>query len=272
LLLAARLFSIGPRQAGDAVSAVDRWPAGPARRPVRACPVVDDNSLSGAALAGPNTIELAGRTYLLVEGASADHLVAGTDDGTKARPAVDTAVFGAELAVAAYDLVQLGEKRWAARALCGYEWGVMAAGEAGPLLSHQQEVSVANCRTCLRLITRSFARAEPDERIEVLVRLVAEQVAERGYAEVVGTPGEQYEALRSAIRAGIHRLGQRVRTFVLGERLCIVSQDGWERLSEEERLTRLREAMNVTFSDEEPASAGEPSWRFTWRDWEHWSR
>jgi hypothetical protein len=210
---------------------------------------------------------------LLVEGASADHLVAEVADDAQARPAIDADVFGVELVGGVYELAQLAEKRWAPRALCGYTWDVMAAGDAGPLLSHQVPVTVPSCRSCLRLVTRSFAKVEPDDRIDLLAHLVVEKVAERGYAEVLGTPGQQCEALRAAIRAGVRRLGHRVRTLAFGERLCVISEDAWHSLSEEDRTARVRDgiqAMDASIAAGGTGPTEEPSWRFSWHEWEQW--
>lgn len=229
----------------------------------------EDRPASRPALAGLNTIDIAGTSFLLAEGVYADHLVGEAREGP-ARPAFDADFFGPAAVGSTYDVAELSARRWAQRTLCGYEWAVMAAGDAGPLLPGQAIVTAPSCKTCLRLVTRTFPKAAPDPRVGRLARLVSHKVAERGYAEVVDTPGEQLDALRAAIRADMRRLGHRVRTLVMADRLCVMSDDVWAALSEAEQLARMSDGLQAV-GTADAGRASEPPWRFSWRDWESWS-
>jgi hypothetical protein len=224
-------------------------------------------------LAGPNAIEIAGFRYLLVDGTCVVHLAVETPGDPRSKPAVATIEMRASvIADIGYDVTQLGDKRWGPRTLCGYDWRTMAGGETGGLVPYLHPVIVPSCRTCIRLVTRGFPRAEPDDRIELLAQLVADNVGERGYSEVVGTPGEHLDALRAAITTALHRRGHRVRTIAQGERLCVLSQDAWDALTDRERDARTRAALEVIEATTagKAAHADEPSWRLFWREWEPW--
>lgn len=220
-------------------------------------------------LAGPNVIEAAGMRYLLVEGAGVEHLAPEALGDPAARPAVpaarsDTFHTGA----VGYDPIQLGEARWAPRTLCGRAWSFMCASDSGPLWGHERPIVAPSCRVCLRRVTRSFDPSPPDHRVGRLAWLVVDALDERGSAEVIGTPGDQIEAMRAAVRGEARRRGIRVRTIAHGEGLYILSLNAWAALSsDQEARDRAIAAAQAAFDG---TTTGEPTWRFRWHDWEVW--
>jgi hypothetical protein len=139
-------------------------------------------------------------------------------------------------------------------------------------VGYERPAVAPSCRSCIRLVSRSFPPPHPDERVARQAALVAETVTERGCAEVTGTPGDQCEALRRAIRAELRKSGYRSNTLVHGQRLIVLSDDAWQARSENDKAAverRMAEALAATESD--MALAVEPVWRFAWGDWERWA-
>jgi hypothetical protein len=162
--------------------------------------------------------------------------------------------------------------------LCGRAWGIMAAGELGPIhhwASPNMSPDLApTCRTCLRSIDRFFLPPARDDRVRLLAHLAADAVAEHGSAEITGIPGGQLPGFRSRVRQELRRRGFHSNTLVHGDRCLVGSDEAHNAIPQEIRDQRFREALasipNLLLPDskaEEPVVRDRP-WCFDWDAWE----
>jgi hypothetical protein len=233
---------------------------------------------------GVNSLKIGNSEYLLaVAGGWAVHLVsetAGTEDPQPAVAAedLDPSTPGFNPAAMDYDWDALTATRWRPTTLCGRDWGIMAAGELGPIhrwSSTDMKPDLApTCRTCLRSIDRFFPPPAMDDRVRLLARLAADAVVEHGSAEIIGIPGDQLSGFRSRARQELSRRGFHSNTLVHGDLCVVVSEEAHNAIPEEIRDQRFQEAVallpNPLLSDstvEEPVVHDRP-WRFDWDAWE----
>lgn len=133
---------------------------------------------------GVNSLRIGDSEYLLaVGGGWAIHLVPEAADAEDRRPAVpaedlDPRTPGFNPDAAGYDRDALTALRWRPTTLCGRAWGIMAAGELGPIhhwASPDMSPDLApTCRTCLRSIDRFFPPPAMDDRVRLLAHLAAD--------------------------------------------------------------------------------------------------
>jgi hypothetical protein len=219
-----------------------------------------------------NVIVVDGQPLLLGEtaGGSAVHLVPSSDGSPVARPAIpaswlDSASREYVESIASYSSERLLEAAWSTRTMCGIEWDAMAAGDAGPLRSWQEPALAPTCRRCLASLDRRFPQPTPDDRVGLLAVLIAQAVEEHGSAEVLGVPGDQLKALRSAARRELRRrLGYDGKTFVHGDFLLVTCDEA----TEEARLATAREAIRSIGPGISDGPHRDPAgWRLRWDSW-----
>lgn len=240
--------------------------------------------MSSPSTYGVNSLRIGDREYLLaVGGGWAIHLVPEAADAEDRRPAVpaedlDPRTPGFNPDAAGYDRDALTALRWRPMTLCGRAWGIMAAGELGPIhhwASPDMSPDLApTCRTCLRSIDRFFPPPAMDDRVRLLAHLAADAVAEHGSAEITGIPGDQLPGFRSRVRQELRRRGFHSNTLVHGDRCLVVSDEAHNAIPQEIRDQRFREALasipNPLLPDskaEEPVVRDRP-WCFDWDAWE----
>ena len=206
-----------------------------------------------------NALNIADRPMLLTRTATgtAIHLapeVAGTD----ARAATPDGVDRSRQEPAD----ELLDNRWSPVALCGRAWTVMAddfADHTGRVVARPE---APTCRQCLAVIDKAFPTPVPDGRIGVLAGLAASAVHDHGTAEVVGVPGDQMNALRSAVRSALRqRFGFSTRTFAQ-DGLLVVSSPETRHLIEQ---TAARAIADLDLDDR--TKVDDSDWRFHWTSW-----
>jgi hypothetical protein len=240
--------------------------------------------MSSSSAYGVNSLRIGDSEYLLtVASGWAVHLVPEAADAEDRRPAaavedLDPSTPGFNPAAAGYDRDALTAMRWRPTTLCGREWGIMAAGELGPIhrwSSADMKPDLApTCRTCLRSIDRFFPPPAMDDRVRLLAHLAADAVVEHGSAEITGIPGDQLRGFRSRVRQELRRRGFHSNTLVHGDRCLVVSEEAHNAIPQEIRDQRFREALasipNPLLPDskaEEPVVRDRP-WCFDWEAWE----
>lgn len=219
-----------------------------------------------------NVIAVEGQALLLGQttGGRAIHLIPSAIGSPDARPAIPPAWLnrsGRDYAesVANYASVRLLEPAWSNRTICGIEWETMAAGERGPLRSWQEPALAPTCRRCLASLDRQFPDPTPDDRIGLLAVLIAQAVEEHGSAEVLGVPGDQLKALRSAARRELRRrLGFDGKTYVHGDFLLVTCDEATERARLDMAAEVIR-SIPLGIPDGRPRDAS--SWRLRWDAW-----
>jgi hypothetical protein len=240
--------------------------------------------MSSSGTCGVNSLKIGDREYLLaVGGGWAVHLVPEAADAEDRRPAaagedLDPSAPGFNPAAAGYDRDTLTAMRWRPTTLCGREWGIMAAGELGPIhywSSTDMKPDLApTCGTCLRSIDRFFPPPAMDDRVRLLAHLAADAVVEHGSAEITGIPGDQLAGFRSRVRQELRRRGFHSNTLVHGDRCLVVSEEAHNAIPQEIRDQRFQEAL-ASLPDpllpdskaEEPVVRDRP-WCFDWDAWE----
>ncbi len=157
---------------------------------------------------------------------------------------------------------ELLDNRWSPVALCGRRWTVMAddfADHTGQIVARPE---APTCRQCLAVIDKAFPTPVPDSRIGVLADLAATAVHEHGTAEIVGVPGDQMNALRSAVRAELRqRFGYSTRTFTQ-DGLLVASSPETRHLIEQ---TAARAMADLDLEDR--TKVDDSDWRFHWATW-----
>lgn len=219
-----------------------------------------------------NSILVDGQPLLLGEtaGGRAVHLVPDATASPDARPAIPSAWLDSSgrdyvESVTNYSSARLLDPAWSTRTMCGIEWDAMAAGDAGPLRSWQEPALAPTCRRCLASLDRPFPEPTPDDRIGLLATLIAQAVEEHGSAEVLGVPGDQLKALRSAARRELRRrLGYDGKTYVHGDYLLVTCDEA----TEGARLATAREAVRSIGPGISDGPHRDPAdWRLRWDSW-----
>lgn len=214
--------------------------------------------------AGPNTIAIQGRDYVLAwVGAYAAHLVAKAEVGATARTLVGD--FPSELNPA-YEAAVLLDPTWSVRTLCGRDQWFMCPTDAGRAFQsiyngREQAVAAPTCKRCLRILDNYFPEPEPDDRLAWNVARAVEELEEWGSFVVRGVPGDQTELLRKLVRAEARRRGWKFCSSVGGGVLVGASENS---LSGEQRELAMRDAVHRLHAIANGAQVPEPSWRFDW--------
>lgn len=221
---------------------------------------------------GLNSIVVDGQPMLLGEtaGGRAVHLVPRAADSSEARPAIPSVWLdssGRDYAesIVNYSPARLLDPAWSIRTMCGIVWEAMAAGDAGLLRSWQEPALAPTCRRCLASLDRRFPEPTPDDRIGLLATLIAQAVEEHGSAEVLGVPGDQLKALRSAARRELRRrLGYDGKTYVHGDLLLVTCDEA----TEQARLAAAKEAVRaMPLGIPDDRSRDDSGWRLRWDTW-----
>lgn len=161
-----------------------------------------------------------------------------------------------------YDPAGVADPRWAESTLCGRPWLLMAGGDA----NEDEATAAPSCRRCLALMDKLFPAPELDERFPLVVQLVADAVAEHGYAEIGAVPGDHQAALRSRVRTEIRRrTGYGCRTFA-HESMVIFVCDPIHAQREAEMTQLAREVMGDLL-DGVPARRVRRPWQLSWETW-----
>lgn len=213
---------------------------------------------------GLNELSIAGKRYLLV-GVSSSHLAGPAVGAFGARGALAAWRTGVEPWAASYDLDTLFAPIWNPRTLCGLEWIEMEPGDGPPFDPAGTSVHAPSCRNCLRIVSRDLASATPDDRIPLIVGFVVDEVLAEAGSLVTGVPGEQLEALRSAIRQRLRSLGIPFRTYPLGGDLHVVSEALWDEMPEDRKAEIGAQAAEAVAD----AIQGRPA-RGRGIDWDTW--
>ncbi len=99
------------------------------------------------------------------------------------------------------------------------------------------------------------------------VSMFADLVAEHGYAELRGVPGDQQTELRRQIRSLVRKgTGHTCRTFVHGNMVVVVCEP-IAKLHHEEQLADAAKAIDAYLRGEPRTSRPDPEWRLRWSAW-----
>jgi hypothetical protein len=210
---------------------------------------------------GLNAIQVGDKEFLLAATAGdAIHLTREAGPEELGQPAVpDHYLSDLEHTYAKSALM---EPRWAEATLCGRPWILMVSGEE----ADAGAAFAPSCRRCLALMDKLFPEPKPDDRLELVVQIIADTVVEHGYAEMWNVPGDQQAVLRKKARAALRqRTGYGIQTLVHGTMVVFVC----EPISEQHRAERAHEAAEVMNSvlTGEPAPSLPTPWRLSWDTW-----
>ena len=206
-----------------------------------------------------NSLTIAGQTMLLTKTPSgiAVHLTT-TDATAGARAAIPDCEDWPRKAVTD----EMLKKRWSPVSLCGRTWDAVAVGFEDHTGRSVDRPEAPTCRTCLAAIDKSFPTPTPDDRIPVMADLAATAINEHGTAEIVGVPGDQMNALRSAVRTELRRrFGFSTRTF---------TQDGLLVASSPEARHLIEQPASRAMADldlDDRTKVDDSGWRFHWTAW-----
>jgi hypothetical protein len=223
---------------------------------------------------GVNALQVGEVELLLTvtSGGSAVHLAHVANPEHAGRAAVHEYYFDANRRSAplelTYDRAALLEERWAPLTLCGREWAVMIAGEGGPLSEFNDEVAFApTCGRCLAIMDKLFPAPAPDQRLPLLAKLGADTILEHGHAEVRDVPGDQQQALRTAVRTLVRQhAGESCRSYVHDSVIFFVSEAIYAE-HKDENMRAAAEAIDRALSGGDTTPTQEPGWRLYWDTW-----
>lgn len=97
--------------------------------------------------------------------------------------------------------------------MCGRRWQIMRAGDGPPIGPFAHSAHAPDCKTCLRIMSTELKSSPVDDRIGLVASLAIEEATQRGSANISGVPGDQVDALRSAIREAFRGQGLRCETY-----------------------------------------------------------
>lgn len=209
-----------------------------------------------------NAISVGAETLLLTvtSGGSAVHLTREAHAREQGVPAVPEHYVD-DARKLGYGVAGIEAARWADATLCGRPWVLMAGGYREDDPAH-----APSCRRCLSLMDKLFPPPALDERLPLVVQLVADTVMEHGYAEIRSVPGDQQEALRKQVRAEVRRrTGHGSRTYAY-ENLIIFHCEPIHDQHKAEMEELARQAMSSFFSGKPSRSAPRP-WQLSWETW-----
>ena len=223
---------------------------------------------------GVNSITVGATELLLTSagGGVAVHLTPVVDTGA-GQAAVPDHCFTPEAArrrpgLVNYDHAALLATRWSETTLCGRAWAVMVGGDGGSISPWNADPEFApTCKRCLALMDRMFPTPPVHTQLPLIVRVVGDSVAEHGYAEVHGVPGDQQTELRRQIRALVRKeTGHSCRSLVC-ESLVVVVCEPIAELHREEQLREAAQRMGELFGGKPGAPRQHPEWRHFWSTW-----
>lgn len=161
-----------------------------------------------------------------------------------------------------YDPAEVADPRWAESTLCGRPWLLMAGGDA----DEDEAIAAPSCRRCLALMDRFFPAPELDGRFPLVVRLVADAIADHGYAEIVAVPGDQQSALRSRVRAEVRRrTGYGCRTYAHESMVIFVCEP--IHAQREAAMAEVGREVVSDFLDTVPSRGARRPWQLSWETW-----
>jgi hypothetical protein len=224
---------------------------------------------------GVNALQVGEVELLLTvtSGGTAVHLAHVANPEDAGRAAVHEYYFDANRRSAplelTYDRAALLATRWAPLTLCGREWAVMIAGEGGPLSELNDEVAFApTCGRCLAIMDKLFPAPAPDQRLPLLAKLGADSILEHGHAEVRDVPGDQQQALRTAVRSLVRqRAGESCRSYVHESVIFFVSEAIYAEHAED-NMRAAAEAIDRALTGRDTTPIHEPAWRLSWDTWD----
>jgi len=111
-----------------------------------------------------------------------------------------------------HDLAALVAEQWQANTVCGRRWQIMRAGDGPPIWPFAHSAHAPDCKTCLGIMSTELKSSPADGRIGLVASLAIEEAMQRGSANISGVPGDQVDALRSAIRGAFRAEGLRCET------------------------------------------------------------
>jgi hypothetical protein len=197
----------------------------------------------------------------VTSGGTAIHLTREAGPGQQRRGAVPEHYRG-QARDFGYDQAEVADPRWAETTMCGRQWLLMAGGDA----DEDEATAAPSCRRCLALMDSLFPAPELDDRFPLVVEVVADAVADHGYAEIRAVPGDQQSALRSRVRAEVRgRTGYGCRTYA-HESMVIFVCDPIHAQQEAERTELAREAIS-DFLEGAPARGARRPWQLSWETW-----
>jgi hypothetical protein len=224
---------------------------------------------------GVNAITVGAAELLLAvaSSGSAVHLARLAEAGAVGQSAVPDYCFTAEEArhrpgLANYDPDALRTPRWSETTLCGRAWVVMVGGDGGSISPWGEDPEfVPTCKRCLAVLDRMFPPPAVHPQLSVIVRVAADSVAEYGYAEVHGVPGDQQTELRRQIRALVRKETAHSCQTLVHESMVVVMCDPLAQLHREEHLREAAQRLSKLFTGQPAHPPPEPAWRHYWSTW-----
>lgn len=228
---------------------------------------------------GVNAINVGSKALLLTEtsGGTAVHLTAETATPGSGQGAVPDYYFeesggGTPALKHNYDQAALLEPRWSEKTLCGRPWVSMASGEGGLLHEFDRnEVFAPTCKRCLALMDKLFPAPAADDRLALVVRVVADLVLEHGYAEIQAVPGDQQAALRTQVRSVVRqRSGHGTKTHVHQSLIIFICDEIYEQHAREHARyadEAIDRALEAATNGGDVVPIGQPEWRTSWDAW-----
>ena len=222
-----------------------------------------------------NAIRIGDTEYLLtVTTGDAVHLTRETGPGETGQSAVpgqylDLGHGQPATLLRGYDQAALAMPRWEAATLCGREWLTMAGISLWDDDLGGEDAAVPSCRRCLALMDKLFPEPKLDDKFDLAVQVIAGTVAEHGYAEMRGVPGDQQAALRKQVRSAVKkRTGHPVQTLARGSLLVFVCEHIHQQHAAE-RERRIAQSLGGALTGQ-PAQPLPTPWRLSWDTCEAW--
>ncbi|MDT5029762.1 MAG: hypothetical protein QOE61_6923 [Micromonosporaceae bacterium] len=144
----------------------------------------------------------------------------------------------------------------------------MIGGDGGSISPWDEDPEfVPTCKRCLTILDRMFPPPPVHPQLRVITRVATDSVAEHGYAEVHGVPGDQQTELRRQIRALVRKeTGHSCQTLV-HESMVVVMCDPIAQLHREEHLREAAQRMSELLTGEPATPPPDPAWRHFWSTW-----
>jgi hypothetical protein len=161
-----------------------------------------------------------------------------------------------------YSPAEVADARWAETTMCGRAWLLMAGGDA----DEDEATAPPTCRRCLALMDRLFPEPQLDDRFPLVVQLVADAVADHGYAEIRAVPGDQQTALRNQVRGEVRRrTGCGCRTYAYESMVIFVCET--IHAQHEAEMTELGGDAVSEVLDVVPQRRARRPWQLSWETW-----
>ena len=142
----------------------------------------------------------------------------------------------------------------------------MASGEISDPGELGDQVFAPSCRRCLGIMDKLFPAPALDNRFALVVQLIADTVAEHGYAEMWQVPGDHQAELRKRVRAAVReRTGHGLQTLVHDSLVGFICEPIHQEHAGEQARAAAR-AMNSLVTGEPVESLPTP-WRLSWDTW-----